>query len=76
MADLFFDYKRLKSLREASGKSINSLAREIALDPTYLSRLERGLHPNPAHLTVVLLAGALGADLAEMTTENNPEMQV
>ena len=35
--------QRLRAVREAQGRSLRSVAREAGVDPSYLSRVERGL---------------------------------
>ena len=53
----------LRELREARGKTLRETARELGLDPAYLSRVERG-HQSPS-------ASALGraASYYELDTE-------
>ncbi|MBX5491747.1 MAG: helix-turn-helix domain-containing protein [Chloroflexi bacterium] len=50
----------LRRLREAAGLSCNELARLVAVDPSYISRLERGEREPPRRLVVERLADALG----------------
>lgn len=50
---------RLRSVREAQGRSVRSLAREAGIDPTHLSRIERGLR-RPSVEVLVTLGKALG----------------
>ena len=51
--------KTLRSYREASGMSQETLADECNLHRTYISQLERGLK-NPTLTTLLSLSNALG----------------
>ena len=53
----------LRSFRDRAQRSGNSLAREVELDPSYLSRLENGEREPPRADIVKKLAHALGLSL-------------
>lgn len=36
-------HNRLRNIRESQGKSVREVAREIGMDPTHLSYIERGI---------------------------------
>jgi transcriptional regulator with XRE-family HTH domain len=55
----------LRAYRERRGWSCNELARAVGVDPSYVSRLERGEREPPRHRVVVALVDALQLDLAE-----------
>jgi transcriptional regulator with XRE-family HTH domain len=50
---------RLRTVREAQGKTLRAVARKAKVDPTYLSRVERGLQ-RPSIEFLYAVAGALG----------------
>ena len=50
---------RLNTLRVSRGESLNSLARAAGVDPSFLSRIERGLVGAPEQL-IHALAAELG----------------
>lgn len=49
---------RLRAARELQGRSLRSVAREAQIDPTFLSRVERGLQ-KPSLRVLLSLADAL-----------------
>jgi transcriptional regulator with XRE-family HTH domain len=49
----------LRRFRERAGLSCNELARLVAVDPSYISRLERGEREPPRRLVVERLAAVL-----------------
>src|SRR5262245_48433479 len=53
----------LRRLRDRAGLSCNELARAVAVDPSYISRLERGEREPPRRPVVERLASALQLDL-------------
>ncbi|HLI28154.1 MAG TPA: helix-turn-helix transcriptional regulator [Chloroflexota bacterium] len=54
------DFARLlRQFRERAGLSCNELARLVAVDPSYISRLERGEREPPRRLVVERLAAVL-----------------
>jgi transcriptional regulator with XRE-family HTH domain len=57
---------RLQDLRRARRLSIRRTALLAGISDTYLSRLERGTVPPPAHSTVTRLAAVLHADVDEL----------
>lgn len=52
----------LSRYREACDLAVNELARRAGVDPSYISRLERGERRPPSRLVVVRLAATLGLD--------------
>ncbi len=65
MAATFGDY--LRERREARrqrdpGFSVRGLAIRIGIEPSYLSKVERGEQPPPGEQTILKLAEALGED--------------
>jgi len=57
---------RLHELRQNAGLSLRGLAAKIAVDYTYISKLENGRLPPPSASVVSRLAVALGADGDEL----------
>jgi transcriptional regulator with XRE-family HTH domain len=51
-----------KQLREGNAFSLRQLAGRIGVEPSYLSKIERGLEPRPSEETTRALALALGED--------------
>lgn len=51
-----------KQLREGNTFSLRQLARRIQVEPSYLSKIERGLEPRPSEATTRALALELGED--------------
>jgi transcriptional regulator with XRE-family HTH domain len=68
----------IRKLREESGESIEALALDAEIDPSYLSGIERGLR-NPSWEKTEPIAAALGVKLstlvllAEQLAENSDE---
>jgi transcriptional regulator with XRE-family HTH domain len=65
MGQIFGDYVR--SIREAKAAtdpdfSLRQVARKIDIEPSYLSKIERGIEPPPGEQTIKDLADALGED--------------
>ena len=60
--------QRVKELREGMGWSQEQLAERAALDPTYISGIERGQR-NPGLNALNYLARALGVSLPELLTD-------
>lgn len=58
--------KRVHALREARGLEQDELAELAGLSQTYVSRLERGLIPNPKLYDLTALVVALGAELTDV----------
>jgi len=54
--------EELKRLRLRKGLSIRALADSVGIDPTYLSKLERGQLPPPSAGILGALAGVIGSD--------------
>lgn len=54
--------REAKQLREGSAFSLRRLAGGIGVEPSYLSKIERGLEPRPSEETTRALALALGED--------------
>ncbi len=54
--------KRLTLLREDSGYSLRRIALAVGLEPSFLSKIERGITPPPSEAKIKALAGALGED--------------
>ncbi len=53
----FGDY--LRGLREAKGFSVRQLAAQLGIEPSYLSKLERGENTKPSEAVLGALAGVL-----------------
>ena len=51
-----------KQLQEGNSFSLRQLAGRIDVEPSYLSKIERGLEPRPSEATTRALALALGED--------------
>lgn len=51
-----------KQVREGNTFSLRQLAGRIRVEPSYLSKIERGLEPRPSEETTRALALALGVD--------------
>ena len=51
-----------KQLREGNAFSLRQLAGRIDVEPSYLSKIERGLEPRPSEATTRALALELGED--------------
>jgi transcriptional regulator with XRE-family HTH domain len=51
-----------KQDQEGNAFSLRQLARRIGVEPSYLSKIERGLEPRPSEATTRALALALGED--------------
>lgn len=49
-----------KQLQEGNIFSLRQLARRIQVEPSYLSKIERGLEPRPSEATVRAIASELG----------------
>jgi len=65
MSQNFGDY--LRSVREVKAVdnaafSLRQVAREIDIEPSYLSKIERGIEPPPGEETIKDLAKVLGED--------------
>lgn len=62
----FGDYIRNKreqlQSRDAAAYSLRRVAAAAQIEPSYLSKIERGLQPPPGEATIVALAGALDED--------------
>ncbi len=66
MNDDLGDYLRRrrmeKQLREGNAYSLRQVALRINVEPSYLSKIERGLEPRPSEETTKALAKELGED--------------
>jgi transcriptional regulator with XRE-family HTH domain len=51
-----------KQLREGKNYSLRRLARRVQIEPSYLSKIERGIEPRPSEATTRALALELGED--------------
>jgi transcriptional regulator with XRE-family HTH domain len=69
---------RFRAIREAQGKSLRGLSRESGVDPSNLSRIERGLQ-RPSLGALVRIGKALGlknlTDTISLFYEEPPEKQ-
>lgn len=63
---------RLRSLREAKGMTVVTLAEAIGTTHQAISRLERG-EVEPKWSTVLKLADALGVDASEFQGDDKPK---
>jgi transcriptional regulator with XRE-family HTH domain len=54
--------RRLALLADDRAYSLRGVAGAIGVEPSYLSKVERGLQPPPSEATVRALAGVLGED--------------
>ena len=57
---------RVRKLREDAHRSVRGLATEAGVDPTWLSRLDRGLIGTPDPRTLYRLAAALDVEVASL----------
>lgn len=66
MSKAFASYLRARRLEkqrvEGNTFSLRQLAHRIGIEPSYLSKLERGLEPRPSEETTKALATELGED--------------
>ncbi|MGD1048549.1 MAG: helix-turn-helix domain-containing protein [Candidatus Krumholzibacteriaceae bacterium] len=65
MKKIFGDYirERRETLREEAPEfSVRKVAAKIGVQPSYLSKVERGEQAPPSEAKIVLLAGVLGED--------------
>ena len=65
MPDPFGEFvrQRRETLREADAKfSVRQVAQRIGVEPSYLSKVERGEQPPPSEQTIVALAKELDED--------------
>lgn len=65
MADSFGNYlrQRRQALRARdAGFSLRKIADRVGLEPSYLSKIERGEQPPPSEESIRAIAGALGED--------------
>jgi len=53
---------RLKLRRDDRSYSLRGVARQVGIQPSYLSQIERGRVPPPSEHTIYLLAAVLGLD--------------
>ena len=58
--------QRLRSLRRQAGLSQRTLAQEVGVDFSYISKLENNRLPAPSAETVIRLAEAIGASSEEL----------
>lgn len=61
----FGDYLRLVREKKAGASaafSLRQIAREVDIEPSYLSKIERGIEPPPGEETIKDLAKVLGED--------------
>ncbi|MDX1988656.1 MAG: helix-turn-helix transcriptional regulator [Candidatus Obscuribacter sp.] len=62
----FGDYIRNKreqlQIRDAAAYSLRRVAAQIEIEPSYLSKIERGLQPPPGEGTIIALARVLEED--------------
>jgi transcriptional regulator with XRE-family HTH domain len=54
--------REAKQAKEGNAYSLRQLARRVGVEPSYLSKIERGLEPRPSEPTTRALALALGED--------------
>src|SRR5262245_37142248 len=54
--------REAKQAREGNSFSLRQVAERIGVEPSYLSKIERGLEPRPSEQTTRALAEALGED--------------
>ena len=65
MKDSFADYLRQQreALRSEDARySVRQVAARVGIQPSYLSKIERGEQPPPSEATIVALAADLGED--------------
>jgi hypothetical protein len=55
--------RALRERRQAAGLTLEAVARESGVDQGFLSRLERGVHPNPTVGTLSRVASTVGGRL-------------
>jgi transcriptional regulator with XRE-family HTH domain len=58
----FIRKKRLALLSESADFSLRRVALEIGVEPSYLSKVERGIVPPPSEATILRLAKTLSED--------------
>ena len=54
--------REAKQEREGNAFSLRKVAERVGVEPSYLSKIERGLEPRPSEQTTRALAEALGED--------------
>jgi transcriptional regulator with XRE-family HTH domain len=56
--------RKLREQRRAgdAGFSVRQLAARVGVEPSYLSKIERGQQPPPSEKTILLMAAELGED--------------
>lgn len=64
-----FDHEALTRLREERGWNRRELADAAGVDPSTVTRLEKGERTNPTATVVYLLAKALGANIPDLIHE-------
>lgn len=52
----------IRAAREARATTLRGLARQIDVEPAYLSKIEREIFPPPSEGLIVKIAGHLGED--------------
>ena len=64
MSDFGDHLRRAREQKLASDRSfsVRQLARRIGVEPSYLSKVERGQQPPPSEKTILALAAQLGED--------------
>jgi transcriptional regulator with XRE-family HTH domain len=67
--------RAIRRLRRARGLTIEDLAHEAGMHPTYLSGIERGVR-NPTWSKLAGLAGALNVPVAEIARDAEAESQL
>ena len=68
--------RRVKAVRMAAGLSQTELGRLSKMTSKFIGQIERG-ESNPSLATMVLVADALGADLADLIqTERRPSVMI
>ena len=65
MSQTFGDYLRFSREKQAANDpafSLRQVAAKVDIEPSYLSKIERGIEPPPGEGTITDLAAALGED--------------
>jgi SOS-response transcriptional repressor LexA len=66
---------KIRIIREIKGITRNQLCKATGYTPTYISRIERGLHPKLPLDTLEKIAKALGMEISEVISWEPPKLE-